>query len=49
MTVRPAGCGIARLYLYTSTAKAFYAALGWKTITRAHYEGEDVAVMTLEL
>lgn len=38
-----------RLYLYTSTAEVFYAKLGWTTIARARYEGEDVAVMALEL
>jgi GNAT superfamily N-acetyltransferase len=38
-----------RLYLYTSMAEAFYAKLGWTTIARTSYEGEDVAVMVLEL
>jgi GNAT superfamily N-acetyltransferase len=41
--------GIGRLHLYTSTAERFYLKLGWTTIDRTRYEGEDVAVMTLEL
>jgi GNAT superfamily N-acetyltransferase len=38
-----------RLYLYTSTAETFYEKLGWTTIARAQYEGDDVAVMVLEI
>jgi GNAT superfamily N-acetyltransferase len=38
-----------RLYLYTSTAESFYTNLGWNTIARTRYEGDDVAVMTLGL
>lgn len=41
--------GIERLYLYTSSAEPFYAALGWRTFAHAEYENEDNTVMSLDL
>jgi GNAT superfamily N-acetyltransferase len=41
--------GIPRLYLYTESAEGFYRRLGWETIERRHWEGDEVAVMSLEL
>lgn len=37
--------GASRLYLYTSTAKRFYARLGWSTFAEDVYEGEPVTIM----
>jgi GNAT superfamily N-acetyltransferase len=41
--------GIKRLYLYTSTAAAFYKGLGWKPKLETDYEGEAVTVMSLAI
>jgi GNAT superfamily N-acetyltransferase len=40
--------GAARLFLYTSTAEAFYRALGWTPLFQETYEGETVTVMARE-
>ena len=40
---------IAKLYLYTSTSEGLYSRLGWQTVDREFYEGEDVAVMSISL
>jgi len=40
-----AGFGVRSLYLYTSTAEAFYERRGWRVIGRESYEREGVAVM----
>ncbi len=36
---------VGALYLYTSTAAALYARLGWEEIERRQYRGVDVTVM----
>lgn len=41
--------GIDTLYLYTSTAESLYRRLGWRVIDRDQYEGDDVAVMSVQL
>lgn len=41
--------GVPKLYLYTATAEAMYHRIGWRTIETAHYEGDDVAIMVIEL
>lgn len=41
--------GIECLYLYTSSAERFYAALGWTTVALVKYENEDNTVMSLDL
>ena len=41
--------GHARLYLYTPNQERLYAALGWRVLERAFYDGEDVAVMLRDL
>ena len=46
---RAALLGFTELYLYTSTAEAFYERLGWQTIAEAAYEGASVAVMRRRL
>ena len=37
--------GYQRLYLFTSTAPALYAGLGWSALERLDYRGEHVLVM----
>ena len=41
--------GHMRLHLYTPDQERLYAGLGWRTIERCAYEGEEVAVMLREL
>lgn len=41
-----ASLGVARLYLYTPDASAFYARLGWSVLDRGEYLGKQVTVMT---
>ena len=41
--------GVSTLYLYTSTARPFYERLGWRVVAETSYEGEDVAVMSVDL
>ena len=41
--------GVARLYLYTDSAEAFYAARGWRTIAREHYDRSLKAIMAKDL
>jgi N-acetylglutamate synthase-like GNAT family acetyltransferase len=43
------GLGVARLYLYTDSAEPFYAARGWRTIAREHYDRSLKAVMAKDL
>ena len=37
--------GVRHLYLYTEEAEALYQRLGWETIDRAQFQGEDAAIM----
>jgi GNAT superfamily N-acetyltransferase len=37
--------GIDRLYLLTHDRMSFYRRLGWTTMERVHYRGEDVTIM----
>ena len=37
--------GIKNFYLYTPDKESFYKKLGWKTIEKVNYRGEDVVVM----
>lgn len=41
--------GFRRLYLYTESAEQFYRRLGWETIDRDQWEGEEIAIMTTEV
>ncbi len=41
--------GTDRLYLYTETAVALYARLGWMVLSEEEYEGKPVVVMSREL
>lgn len=41
--------GAKRLYLYTSTAEAFYRRHGYTVLGRDFYQGEAVAVMATTL
>ena len=43
------GAGHQRLHLYTPDQERLYAALGWRTLARCRYDGEDVAVMARDL
>jgi GNAT superfamily N-acetyltransferase len=43
-----AAMGVPRLYLHTATAGGLYERLGWRSIANEWYEGELVAVMTIE-
>lgn len=40
---------VPRLYLYTPTAEAFYARLGWAVCDRLRYRTTDVTLMTKEI
>lgn len=40
--------GVARLYLYTASARDFYARLGWQRVADDSYEGQTVTIMTAE-
>jgi N-acetylglutamate synthase-like GNAT family acetyltransferase len=44
---RRLGCG--ELFLYTPRREAFYLKLGWRTIAKELFHGEDVAVMKILL
>jgi len=48
-TVKVQKMEIGELYLYTSTAERLYSRLGWHTVDREFYEGEDVAIMSISL
>ena len=37
--------GYGRLYLYTTSAAALYAGLGWRALERREYRGEHIQVM----
>lgn len=41
--------GHPRFYLYTPDQERLYARLGWRTLARCRYDGEDVVVMGREL
>jgi len=41
--------GIARLYLYTESARKLYEKLGWRAIADDHYEGQPVTIMALDI
>ena len=41
--------GVVRLYLYTDSAEGFYAARGWRTIAREHYDRSLKAIMAKDL
>lgn len=41
--------GNRRLHLYTPDQEKLYASLGWRTLERCVYDGEDVAVMMRDL
>lgn len=41
--------GVARLYLYTSSAEQMYARLGWLAVERTNYRGVDVTVMSYDV
>lgn len=43
-----AGMGIARLYLYTDTARGLYEKLAWQIVGEDHYEGHRVAIMAID-
>ncbi len=40
---------VPRLYLFTPDKMDYYARMGWETLFREPYRGEDVTVMKLEL
>ena len=40
--------GIARLYLYTDSARGFYEKLGWCHIADDYFEGSPVSVMAID-
>ncbi len=42
-----AGMGMEQLYLYTHSARDFYAGMGWQFLADDMYEGHMVAIMTL--
>jgi predicted N-acetyltransferase YhbS len=37
--------GYPRLYLFTTSAAALYASLGWQALEQRHYRGEHIQVM----
>lgn len=41
--------GIRTLWLFTPDQEHFYQGLGWQTVERACYRGEDVVIMKIEL
>lgn len=40
--------GVERLYLFTPDQMAFYRRLGWRTLERTDYRGEEVVIMVYE-
>jgi GNAT superfamily N-acetyltransferase len=40
--------GVPRLYLFTPDQAPFYARMGWRTLCREPYRGEDVTIMCRE-
>jgi predicted N-acetyltransferase YhbS len=40
--------GVKTAYLFTPDQEKLYAGLGWKTISREGYRGEDVVIMRLD-
>jgi GNAT superfamily N-acetyltransferase len=44
-----AGLGVARLYLYTESARGLYEKLGWQVIGEEYFEGSEVAIMAIDL
>jgi hypothetical protein len=40
--------GVKTAYLFTPDQENLYARLGWKTILREEYRGEQVAIMKLD-
>ncbi|MFN8511752.1 MAG: GNAT family N-acetyltransferase [Thermomicrobiales bacterium] len=44
-----AAMGVARLYLFTETARELYEKLGWRAIAEDHYEGQPVTIMAIDL
>jgi predicted N-acetyltransferase YhbS len=45
---RAAGLGVATLYLYSKSARGLYERLGWNHLRDEVYEGEPVAVLSIE-
>ena len=43
-----AAMGVARLYLYTHSARGLYEKLGWSVIGHEDYEGKIVTLMSIE-
>jgi hypothetical protein len=41
--------GIAKVYLYSSTARPLYERLGWKRLADDFYEGETITIMAKDL
>ena len=41
--------GITRLFLYTKTAQGLYLKLGWQSIVKENYEGEDITIMSFDI
>jgi GNAT superfamily N-acetyltransferase len=41
--------GVERLYLFTPDQEAFYRRLGWRTLERTNYRGENVVIMVYEV
>jgi N-acetylglutamate synthase-like GNAT family acetyltransferase len=41
--------GIKRLYLYTKTAQGLYEKLGWQSIAKENYEGEEITIMSFDI
>ncbi len=41
--------GETQLFLFTPDRESFYARMGWTTLERVHYRGEDVVLMRLAL
>jgi GNAT superfamily N-acetyltransferase len=39
--------GIETLWLFTPDQERFYRRLGWQSVERAHYRGEDVVIMKI--
>ena len=46
---RTKAMGINQLYLYTAKAESLYSRLGWTTIDRDIFEGDDVAIMSFKV
>ncbi len=41
--------GVKRLFLYTHPAREFYEKLGWHLLAEDEYEGQSVAIMTMDM